>query len=71
MTTKQEAIIIQMFQDSLNSWDWESWNSASASEREEIVYEVNADLGVSADVDEVFDLFYDWSAGLTEQDFEN
>lgn len=71
MTTKQERVIIQMFQDSLASWDWESWTSASASEREEIVYEVNADLGVTVDVDDVFDLFYDWSAGLTKRDFES
>lgn len=71
MTMDQESKIIQMFQLSLESWDWDTWQSTSSSDREEIVVEVCADLGITADIDEVYDLFYDWSAGLTEEDFSN
>lgn len=71
MTTNQENTIIQMFRDSLASWDWDTWTSTSVSDREEIVVEVCAELGITADIDEVYDLFYDWSAGLTEEDFNN
>lgn len=71
MTTNQENVIIQMFQASLSSWDWDTWTSSSSSDREVIVVEVCADLGITADIDAVYDLFYDWSAGLTEEDFSN
>lgn len=71
MTTNQESVIIEMFRASLASWDWDTWTSTSSSDREEIVAEVCAELGITADIDEVYDLFYDWSAGLTEEDFNN
>lgn len=69
MTTALESKVIQMFWDYLEGWDWESWSGSSSSDRESIVVDVIADLGFTVDIDEVYDLFYDWSAGITEESF--
>jgi hypothetical protein len=69
MTTEQENIIIQMFWDGLKDWDWETWCSTSSGDRESIVVDVLSDLGITTDIDEVYDLFYDWSSGLDESSF--
>lgn len=71
MTNEQENIIIQMFWDSLDGWDWDTWNSTGSSDRESIVVDAINELGLTTDIDEVYDLFYDWSSGLTEESFNN
>jgi hypothetical protein len=71
MTNEQESIIIQMFYDSLDGWDWDTWNYTSSGDRESIVVDVITELGLTTDIDEVYDLFYDWSGGLTEESFNN
>lgn len=58
-----------MFWDNLKGWDWESWSSSSSSDKESIAVDVIAELGITADVDEVYALFYDWSAGLSKESF--
>lgn len=68
MTRETEARVIEMFWDHLKGWDWDSWSGTSVSDREEIAVDVIAELGI-VDVDEVYDLFYDWSAGITEESF--
>ena len=69
MNTELESKVIQMFWDNLEGWDWESWSGSGSSDRESIVVDVIADLGITVDIDEVYDLFYDWSAGITEESF--
>ena len=71
MTQGQVDKVIQLFWKYLEGWDWESWSSSSSSDRESIVVDTAADLGISVDIDELYDLFYDWSAGLTEESFED
>ena len=63
--------LINLFQEYLAGWSWEEWQAAGSSDREEVVINAIADLGPSMniDVEEAYDLFYDWSAGLTEADF--
>lgn len=69
MTEDQVSKVIQLFWTYLEGWDWDTWISTSSSDREAIAVDAAADLGTSVDIDEIYDLFYDWSAGLTEDDF--
>ena len=71
VTAELDDKIVQMFWENLRGWTWDSWTSTSSSDRESIVVDVITELGITVDVDEVYDLFYDWSAGLTEESFEN
>lgn len=63
--------LIKLFQEYLTSWSWEEWQAAGSSDREEVVVNAIADLGpsINIDVEEAYDLFYDWAAGLTEANF--
>ena len=63
--------LINLFQEYLAGWSWEEWQAAGSSDREDIVVNAIADLGPSMtiDVEEAYDIFYDWVAGLTESDF--
>lgn len=61
--------LIALFQKYLQGWSWEEWQAAGASDREEIVVNTLADLGPDMDIEEAYDIFYDWSAGLTPADF--
>ena len=63
--------LIKLFQEYLTGWSWEEWQAAGSSDREEVVVNAIADLGsnMDMDVEEAYDLFYDWAAGLTEADF--
>lgn len=63
--------LIKLFQEYLAGWSWEEWQATGSSDKEEIVVNAIADLGPSMhiDVEEAYDIFYDWAAGLTESDF--
>ncbi len=62
--------LIDYFWDELNSWDWESWQGAGASDKEEIVVGAIADLGINVDIDEAYSLFWEWADGLDRDSFE-
>ncbi len=61
--------LIKLFQEYIKAWSWEEWQAAGSSDREDVVINALADLGPEVDIDEAYDLFYDWAAGLTEEDF--
>jgi hypothetical protein len=67
----EQETLIPLFQEYLSGWSWEEWQAAGSSDREEVVVNALADLGPEMDVEEAYDLFYDWSAGLTPEDFED
>lgn len=69
MTYEYETLI-SLFQEYLSGWSWEDWQAVGSSDREEVVVNALADLGPEMDVEEAYDIFYDWSAGLTPEDFE-
>lgn len=64
--------LVKLFWDYLSGWSWEEWEAAGAAEKEEIVTSALADLGpgVDFDVEEAYDLFYEWAEGLTKDGFE-
>jgi hypothetical protein len=66
-----EERLIELFYEYLPAWSWEEWQAAGASDKEDIVINALADLGpeMPIEVDEAYDIFYDWVAGLTEADF--
>lgn len=72
MKRKSDIEIVGMFYDRLSGWDWDSWKSAGRKDIEDIVTEVVSELDIT-DTEEtlsVFELFYDWSACLSKEDFE-
>ena len=66
-----EERLIEIFKEYLPAWSWEEWQAAGASDKEDIVINALADLGpdMPIEVDEAYDIFWDWAAGLTEADF--
>jgi hypothetical protein len=66
-----EERLIEIFNEYLPAWSWEEWQAAGSSDKEDIVINALADLGpdMPIEVDEAYDLFWDWAAGLTEADF--
>lgn len=66
-----EIELINLFREYLKGWSWDEWQAAGSSDKEDIVANAIADLGPEVDVDEAYDTFYDWAAGLTEADFES
>ena len=64
-----EAQLIELFKEYLEDWSWEEWQAAGSSDREEVVVNAVADIGPEMDVEDAYDIFYDWSAGLTAEDF--
>lgn len=66
-----EERLIEIFKEYLPAWSWEEWQAAGSSNKEDIVINALADLGpdMPIEVDEAYDLFWDWAAGLTEADF--
>ena len=64
-----ESKLINLFYEYLKGWSWDEWQAAGSSDREEVAVNAIADFGPEVDIDEAYDLFYDWAAGLTEADF--
>jgi hypothetical protein len=64
-----EETLVELFMSYLQGWSWEEWQAAGSSDREEIVVNALAELGANMDTEEAYDIFYDWAAGLTEEDF--
>lgn len=61
--------LVELFQEYLTGWSWEDWQSTGSADKEEIVANAIADLGPAIEVEEAYDIFYDWAAGLTPADF--
>jgi hypothetical protein len=63
--------ICERFNKELENWSYESWLSSGSSEREEIVQSVldDEDFGMFTE-EELYEVFEDWSSGLSPEDFE-
>lgn len=69
MNETMRAELLDYFWDELTGWDYESWQSAGAKDKEDIVVGALADLGPTIDVEEAYELFWEWADSLTEDDF--
>lgn len=63
--------LIEYFQDSISDMTWEDWKATSSSDWEGIVVGAILELGLTDCIDEVYDLFWEWSEGLEEDAFYN
>ena len=73
MTEETRDSLIDYFWEELESWDYDSWQSAGAGDKEEIVTGALAEFGldVDIDVDEAYTLFWEWADGLDQDSFDN
>lgn len=65
-----DDLLIDLFYEYLSGWTWEEWQAAGSSDREEVVVNALVDYGADIYIDDAYDLFYDWAAGLTPEDFD-
>ena len=72
ITNEIRERLIDYFWDELGSWDYDSWSSASAGDKEDIVGGalVDLDLPLTIDIDEIYELFWNWADGIDEDCFE-
>ena len=65
--------LIKLFREYLSSWSWEEWEAAGAADKEEIVTNAVAEFGpyLPFDIDEAYELFYNWIEGLNRENFED
>jgi 3-methyladenine DNA glycosylase Tag len=63
------ARLINLFQDDLANWTWEAWQSASAADKEDVAKYALNNIGEDLDAHVVYDLFWEWESGLTEESF--
>jgi hypothetical protein len=61
--------LISLFREGLANWDCESWQSAGAEDKETIVTDAIIELGIDIDINEAYDLFWEWAEGLDENAF--
>ena len=48
---------------------WDVWCDTSSTDKERIAVDALVELGLSEDVDEIYDLFWDWANSLDEDSF--
>ena len=61
--------LLTYFWDSISEMSWEEWKATSSSDWEGIVVGAILELGLTDYIDEVYDIFYEWSDGLEEDSF--
>jgi hypothetical protein len=71
MSEEVKGKLIDLFWESIEDWTWGDWCSTSSKDKEEIVVDAIADLGLEVDIDEAYDLFYEWASGLDESSFDD
>ena len=65
--------LIKLFREYASDWSWEEWEAAGAADREEVVTNAIAEFGpyVEFDIEDAYELFYDWAEGLNKENFED
>jgi hypothetical protein len=62
--------VVSKFWEKVSDLSWDDWCGMSSKDKEEIVPEVFSELDdITLDIDEVYDLFWDWESGLEESSF--
>ena len=61
--------LIKYFQESISGMSWEDFKEMGSSDLEGIVVGAILDLNLTSYIDEVYDLFWEWSEGLEEDSF--
>ncbi len=61
--------LIDFFWESIKGMQWDVWCDTSTADKERIAVDAIVELGLSEDVNEVYDLFWEWADGLEEDSF--
>jgi hypothetical protein len=61
--------LVDGFWNGIEGYSWDDWCSMSSKDKEEIVPDVILELGMEVDIDEVYDLFWEWAEGLDKESF--
>ena len=61
--------LIDYFYKSISEMSWDVWCDTSTTDKERIAVDAMVELGLSEDIEEVFDLFWEWADGLEEDSF--
>lgn len=69
MTNIVREGLIDYFYKSISEMSWDVWCDTSSTDKERIAVDAMVELGLSEDVEEVFDLFWEWADGLEEDSF--
>ena len=69
MTNIVREGLIDYFYKSISEMSWDVWCNTSTTDKERIAVDAMVELGLSEDVEEVFDLFWEWADGIEEDAF--
>lgn len=71
MTEEIRDKLIDLFYADIANTPWDVWSDTSSVDKERIVVNALAELGLSevVDIDEAYDLFWEWAECLDEDSF--
>lgn len=62
--------LVSKFWEKVSDMSWDDWCSMSSKDKEEIVVDIISELDdITLDIDEVYEVFWDWESGLEESSF--
>jgi hypothetical protein len=67
---KKVEEVVEYFNDYISKMSWEEWCSTSSSDWEGLVVSTIIELQLTDYIDEVYDIFDEWSEGIDETYFE-
>ena len=73
MTEAIRDKLIELFYEDIANTSWDVWCDTSSGDKERVVVNALAELGLSevVDIDEAYDLFWEWAEGLDEESFRS
>jgi hypothetical protein len=63
--------LIDLFWEGIADTPWDVWCDTSSGDKERIVPAAVVELGIDVDIDEAYDLFWEWAEGLDEDSFRS
>lgn len=69
MTKNIKEKFIDFFWKSIKDVRWDVWCDTSTTDKERIAAAAAVELGFSEDINEVYDLFWEWANGLEKDSF--
>lgn len=58
--------------NALTDWDWDSWNSAGSTDKEDVLHIALSNMkNPKYQEEDLYELFWQWAGGLDEECFED
>lgn len=71
MDNYTKSRLIDLFWEGIADTPWDVWCDTSSGDKERIVPDAIVELGIDVDIDEAYDLFWEWAEGLDEDSFRS